>query len=194
MIRIPSKATCISTVALLFAVTGTATAAGLITGAQIKDNTVGSADIRNNSIATPDVKNNSLTSLDVQDGSLQAADFAPGQLTTGPAGPAGPQGAPGATGPAGPAGPQGAPGVSGLQTVTSDTATDSVAFKSALATCPAGKKLIGGGAMIFGQAGSVALDESYPASDTQWKGYATEVNATVGNWYLRVYAICAVVA
>ena len=182
MIGFPSKATCISTVALLFAVTGTATAAGLITGAQIKDNTVGSPDLRNNAVATQDIKNNSVTSLAVQDGSLKSVDFAAGELTTGPAGPAGPAGA------------AGAPGVSGLEIVNVQSASDSVSPKVLTANCPAGKKLVGGGGRIINQAGFVALDESYPVSATSWRLTGTEVNPTIGNWYVNAYAICAVVA
>jgi len=188
MIRIPSKATCISLVALVFAVTGTATAAGLITGAQIKNNTVASADLRNNSVATQDVKNNSLTSLDIQDGSLKTSDFAPGQLTTGPVGPAGPAGAPGATGATGPAG---VPGISGLEIVTVSSATDSLGLKLATASCPVGKKVIGGGGRLVGASGFVALDESYPLGTTQYRVYGSEVNPTASNWRVDAFAICA---
>jgi len=194
MIRIPSPATCVSTVALLFAVTGTATAAGLITGAQIKNNTVGSPDIRNNSIATQDVKNNSLTSLDVHDGSLKATDFAAGELTTGPAGPAGPAGSAGPTGPAGVAGPQGVPGASGVQIVTVSTVSNSANVKWIQAHCPAGKSVVGGGAKLFNAGGFVALDESYPASATSWLASGYEINPTFANWSLMVFAICATVA
>jgi hypothetical protein len=70
-------------VALLFVVAGSATAASLITGKQ--------------------VKNGSLTGLDVKDRSLTARDFK-GSLR-GPVGPAGTPGAAGATGATGPAGP-----------------------------------------------------------------------------------------
>lgn len=191
MIRIPSPATCISTVALLFAVTGTATAAGLITGAQIKDNTVGSPDLRNNSVATQDVRNNSLTTLDVQNGSLKATDFAPGELTTGPAGPAGPAGL---AGPAGPAGPQGTPGVSGLEIVTNTSAGNSAFAKVIEAECPAGKRVLGGGAQLTGGALFVALDESYPSTTSRWRATAYELNPFVGNWSISAYAICATVA
>lgn len=59
----------------------TATAAKLITGAQIKNGTITSADIR--------------------DGSIRAVDLAPGTATAGPVGAAGVQGAAGASGAAG---------------------------------------------------------------------------------------------
>jgi hypothetical protein len=191
MIRLPKPATCIATVALLLAVTGTATAAGLITGAQIKDNTVGSPDLRNNGVATQDVRNNSLTSLDVADGSLKAVDFAAGELATGPAGPAGPAGT---VGPAGPAGPQGAPGVSGLEIVTVSSVSNSTVGKAIEASCPAGKKLLGGGAQLFGAPGSLALDESFPNGAATWRATAYEVAPTASNWTVTAYAICATVA
>lgn len=84
------------------AVGGSATAARLLTG--------------------KDIRNGSLTGADVRDGSLTARDLRPGSLPSGsrgpagPAGPAGLQGAPGTPGAAGPAGPPGeagAPGVPG---------------------------------------------------------------------------------
>lgn len=193
MIRIPNKATCISIVALVFAVTGTATAAGLITGAQIKNNTVDSIDLRNNTVASQDVKNGSLTSLDVKDGTLKTADFAAGQLTTGPVGPAGAPGAPGATGAAGPAGPAGASGVSGLEIVMVSSANDSYGLKVATASCPTGKRVIGGGGRLVGAPGFVALDESYPLGTTQYRAYGTEINATANNWRVDAFAICALI-
>jgi hypothetical protein len=61
-------------------------------------------------------------------------------------------------------------------------------------SCPAGKKLVGGGALGLNAGGSLALDESWPVNSTQWRARAYEVNATASNWSLRAYAICAVVA
>ena len=163
MFRIPSPATCISTVALLFAVTGTAAASGLITGARIKDNTVGSPDIRNNSIATQDVKNNSMTSLDVLDGSLKASDFAPGELSTGPAGPAGPAGAP--AHPARPAQPaRRAPRASRVsRSSTLQSATIRRAEGRSSVDLPGRQEAGSVVAPRLGAAGLVAVDESYPA-------------------------------
>jgi collagen triple helix repeat protein len=70
-------------VALVVAGAGSATAAKLITGKQIKDH------------------------------SIAAKDLKKGVLTAGPTGPAGPAGAPGKDGAAGPAGKDGAPGANG---------------------------------------------------------------------------------
>jgi hypothetical protein len=126
-----------ATLALVFALTGTATAASitLITGRQVKDGSLSGADIANRSIGakkmrlrsltTKQLKRGSVTSGEIRNGSLTVADFSPTLLAllhgaAGPAGaqgPAGPQGAPGprgAAGAAGPAGPAGAPGT-GIQ-------------------------------------------------------------------------------
>ncbi len=178
-VRMPSPAMIVATLALVLALSGTAVASGLITGAQIKNNTVSSVDVKNNSIQSVDVKNNSVTTADVKNGTLLAADFAPGVLQAG---------APG------PAGPQGAPGLAGVEIVMADGLNDSSLSKQTEASCPAGKQLIGGGAHLVNAGSDVALDESYPASATKWRATAYEINPTAVNWHLQAYAICATVA
>jgi hypothetical protein len=199
-IRIPTPATIIASVALLVALSGSAVAASFITGSQVKDGTLSGLDLRNGSVGSLDVANNSLTSLDIRNHTLQKIDFAPGVLQAGangapgPAGPQGPQGPAGPAGPqgpAGPAGPQGAPGLAGVEVVESTRADNSLGTKSLDVSCPGGKKLIGGGARIFGAGGDVALDESYPKDATHWSATAYEVNATLVNWHLIGFAICA---
>jgi hypothetical protein len=192
-IRIPAPATIIAWVALVAALSGTAAAAGLITGVQVQNGTLSGLDLRNGSVSGLDVTNGSLTTLDVRDHTLRAADFAPGVLGSGagipgpvgPPGPAGPQGA------AGPAGPQGSPGVSAVQIVTADSASDSTAFKPIDVSCPGGKKLLGGGARLYGAPGDVALDESYPTDATTWHAYGSEIVATGVSWHISAFAICA---
>lgn len=76
-------------------------------------------------------------------------------------GPAGPQGATGATGPAGPAGP---PGLAGVQTVSNDIqltwpAGGTGSVQTGVA-CPAGKRVIGGGASA--SATAVYINASRP--------------------------------
>ena len=107
MLRRPSSSTVIATVALVFAVGGTAFAGAqtLLTGA--------------------DVQNGSLTGQDIRDGSLRAADFSRADLASlkpgrrarvakrGVSGSPGPRGETGAPGPAGPTGaPAALPSVS----------------------------------------------------------------------------------
>ena len=83
-----SYANVVATLALFVALGGSATAALLITGKQVK----------NASLTGADVKNNSVRSVDVKDGNLRAKDFRAGQLPAGPKGDTGergPQGVPG---------------------------------------------------------------------------------------------------
>ena len=80
----------------------------------------------------------------------------------GPQGPAGPQGVPGpqgAQGPQGPQGPQGqqgqqgASGLSGFEVVEEQETSGTSSFTSAIAACPAGKRIIGGAFQILGAVG-----------------------------------------
>lgn len=86
--RFPRPSGVVALLALVLALAGTATAAKVITGKQ--------------------VRNESLTGKDVKDGSLGAADFSGSvQGARGPAGESGPAGPAGPAGPQGPAGPAG---------------------------------------------------------------------------------------
>ncbi|WP_193608894.1 hypothetical protein [Nocardioides lijunqiniae] len=67
-------------VVLIVAVAGGATAAKLITGAQIKNGTVTTQDVRNDTLTTQDVRNQSLTGGDVKDGSVSGVDLANGSV------------------------------------------------------------------------------------------------------------------
>lgn len=185
-IRTLSPATVIATIALLFSLTGTAVAGGLITG----------ANILNGSVSSVDVMNESLRTVDIRNGTLLPEDFKGKKFPTGPKGdqgPAGPAGAQGAAGPAGPAGPQGVAGLSQVTVVTAESASDSDGSKFVDAHCPAGKRIIGGGATLVGAYGDIALDENTPLNATTWRAMGFEVNATGANWSVRAHAICAVV-
>jgi hypothetical protein len=69
----------------------------------------------------------------------------------------------------------------------------STTSKSVFLACPAGKRLIGGGARVNGGSPRVALLTSFPDDDNIWRASAGETTATGASWSLRVYAICAVV-
>lgn len=171
-LRRPSPALVISCVALTIALGGTsyATVVALPKG----------------SVGTAQLKSSAVTSAKVKNKSLLRADFAPGQLAAGPAGPAGP------TGPAGAAGP---PGLSGVERVESTTLVNSASPKSTQMACPAGKRLIGGGARLNGPDApppiSVAIQASYPDNDNIYRAVGREAVATAGTWSLTVFAICA---
>jgi hypothetical protein len=125
----------------------------------------------------------------------------------GPAGPAGPQGlqgpagATGATGAQGPAGPAGPGGATGYEVVRTSGASSNFDFKVQAATCPAGKKAVGGGGStsfetgISGVADSVAIHRSTPFSvnspDDSWLVHAIETAPdNITTWTLSAWAVC----
>ncbi len=104
-------------------------------------------------------------------------------------GPAGQQGA------QGPQGPQGPAGLTGYQQITESinnfnlaSSTESVHVLS----CPAGKKVVGGGFILFNAAGFLSNNTNGPVNDAQW---AVSVynpggsNVQIGN--VTFYAVCA---
>jgi hypothetical protein len=125
-----------SLLALFVALGGTATAAIVITGKNVRDG----------SLTGRDVKNNSVGSQKIKDGNLLARDFKAGQLPAGAHGLQGTQGAQGAQGTAGADGQNGAPGPSDIYVVGNDfEALDITGGKTEVAsvTVPAGSYLLG---------------------------------------------------
>jgi hypothetical protein len=160
-----------STLAVFVALGGSSYAAINVTGKQIKDNTVTGRDVRNGSVG----------SKDVRDSSLLSRDFKPGQLPAGPQGPAGAQG------------PPGAPGISGLTVVSGETAFNSSSSKTATATCPIGKQVIGAGYEAVAVGGIVVESIRFPSSSS----VAIDAWETPGydlDWKVIAHAKCAYVA
>ena len=82
-------------------------------------------------------------------------------------------------------------GLSGLETPTTVSAQDSSSPKVVLVNCPAGKRVIGGGARVTGAGASeVTVSEAYPSTANQWTVRAVEANATGGSWLLTGFAFC----
>jgi hypothetical protein len=107
---------------------------------------------------------------------------------TGPAGPVGPMGPTGATGPQGVQGPA---GVSGHERVEGpSTPTDSGAIKSASATCPAGKVLIGGGYALTETTAAITVQLNGPDIGQTWTVQALRTSGSE-DWGLRAFALCA---
>jgi hypothetical protein len=77
---------------------------------------------------------------------------------------------------------------------TNTTAT--AAYGSDDATCPSGKKILGGGAIITTQAGAISsnrqITNSYPADDHSWSvSFAYTGGSAINIGYkVTVYAIC----
>ncbi len=69
--------------------------------------------------------------------------------------------------------------------------------KTATATCPTGKQVIGGGAKVIGGDVLIAVTESAPtppnaeSKRTGWTAAASEATASTANWAVEAYAICA---
>jgi hypothetical protein len=184
--KLPSPATVLACGALAVALGGTSIAAvsavprASVGTAELKNGAVTTVKIRNGQVTSADIADGGVTSADVRNGSLRRVDFRPGQLPHGP------------TGPQGPAGPA---GLSGREQVASETPPTSVGPKNLTVTCPAGKKVLGGGVEISGAGRNrVTVVENKPNGDNGWEGEAFEAVATGSTWKLVVHAICANVA
>jgi hypothetical protein len=59
------------------------------------------------------------------------------------------------------------------------------------ANCPAGKKVVGGGGIIFNASGRWLVDTSGPSSDSQWVvAFANLTNVEIGAGQMSIFAIC----
>jgi hypothetical protein len=168
--KLPSPALVLASIALGVALGGTSVAAV----SQLPRASVGTAQLKTNAVTTAKIRNNNIRSADVRNGSLLRADFRRGQIPTGPAG------------------PQGPPGVSAREQVNAESPLNSLPSKNITATCPAGKKALGGGVELSGPGRNrVSTTEDQPFGDNGWEAEAFEVVATPANWKVVVHVICA---
>jgi hypothetical protein len=169
---------------------------------------IGGHDVRNNSLTSADIRDNTVSSRDVRNRSLRAKDFRRGLLTggtgragpAGPVGPAGPMGPVGRTGPAGPAGPaDDNVHLGAFQVVNATSPSNSAVSKSAVAACPEGKFVLGGGGGVLPTGGfdTLALGHSMPMLEGSgglpdvYRVYGHETAPTAQNWAVRATALCA---
>jgi len=169
-LRRPSPAAVVACLALAVSLSGVGYAAGVLPKA---------------SVGTPQLQDDAVTSRKVKDQSLLAVDFRPGQL---PGGPEGPKGDPG---------PPGPPGLSGHEIVVIENKVTAAYLNAATATCPAGKKVLGGGGQIVSGTTSASdgpfLWRSFPT--TTGDGWTVaQARSSRGTWTLRAYAVCASVS
>src|SRR5262245_39968311 len=83
--------------------------------------------------------------------------------------------------------------VAGLERVVAQSPTDSATTKTATASCPAAKQVVGAGGELGGGGGEVVLDDLIPApglTDVTVRGEEDE-DDTAANWFGRSFAICA---
>lgn len=113
----------------------------------------------------------------------------------GPAGPPGAPGTPGVDGEDGADGQDGVDGVSGYFIAESSChEVASGAWAAINVYCPAGKKVLGGGAHWSSNSTCTGyavtpVDVSHPQGDNAWR--ASGINPYSGSHWFRVYAICA---
>lgn len=83
--------------------------------------------------------------------------------------------------------------IPGLGNFSVATVIDSGVFKAATANCPAGQRVIGGGARLTIATGEVSITRMAPnAAGTAYEAFAYEdFDGFAGNWGLVVTAICA---
>lgn len=176
-LRRPSPALVVACLALSLVLGGTAYATVL----QLPRASVGTPQLKTGAVTSAKLAAGSVTSAKVKNRSLLRVDFAAGQLLAGPAGPQGP------------AGPAGAPGVSGVERNDATGASNSAASKAAFLACPAGKRLLGGGARVNGTNVPVGIVQSFPDNDNVWRASAREMVSTQAAWSLTVFTICGTV-
>ena len=169
-LRLPSPALVLAGLALLVALGGTGYAAIVL-----PKNSVGTIQLRAGSVTSPKVR----------DGSLRAVDLAPAARLA-------------LKGDKGDKGDPGTAGLSGLETVGASSTFDSNNSKTLVVRCPAGKRLIGGGAGAWGRAmifvpNGLVLTASHPYDENGWLAAAHETVPTEQEWFLRANAVCAAV-
>lgn len=83
--------------------------------------------------------------------------------------------------------------LSGLDYISFSVGANSDEFKSAVATCPAGKQLISTGARTTGGSGQVILDDMIPSSTFSHVTVTAyeDSDGYSGNWGLFAYGVCA---
>jgi hypothetical protein len=190
---------------------------------QLKTAAVNTKKIKASAINSSRVRNGSLRAADFAPGQIPAgargpqgdlgavgatgaagADGADGQAgatgSTGATGAQGIQGVQGERGPTGPEGPrgfqgvQGAPGVSALERVEATVNYVNAEYHTATATCPAGKKIIGGGVWTSTYTDESDLEVNYSYPNGALTAWSIKVRFEGDRpWSASAIAICAYV-
>jgi hypothetical protein len=199
MRRRPSPAVAISIAALALAGTGSATAASLIDGSHLKPNSVSGAKIKDRSLTLKDISPSTRAALRGQP-TLQAGQTG-AQGPQGPKGDKGDKGDPGTPGTKGDKGdkgdpgPQGVPGISGYQVVNDiHVLFGNTSSSTFVSTCPAGKRILGGGTITFNK--KVQVLASYPDGVNRWVSQVTTYSGVPIGVHTPVHTrmVCANVA
>jgi hypothetical protein len=165
-----------STTALLVAVLGVTPLGDAAYHAAVPRSSVGTLQLQRNAVKARQLAPNAVRSGHVLNGSLLVADFKPGQIPQGPKGDKGDTGS------------QGSPGLSGVQIVITNSVNNGAGgLKETTATCPSGKKVIGGGAQPVSSPAFYAA--GFPVGDNAWKAIGSSTPGPA--FSVRAFAICA---
>jgi hypothetical protein len=140
-------------------------------------NSVGPLQLKRNAVGPQKVAPNAIRSGHILDGSLLAADFKAGQI------------------PPGPKGDPGAPGLSEYQIVTGSNAVVNSTTNVRATSCPAGKKVVGGGIApnsISATQGPFVYVSQPRGDATGWIGGTARL--VPASWTITVWAVCAKVS
>ena len=183
--RRPSPALVVACIALIVALTGTSYATVL----NVPRNSVGTRELKRNAVTPAKIAPNAVRAAHVLNGTLLAEDFKAGQL---PSGPKGDKGDKGDKGLKGDKGDKGDPGMSGYTIVQGAQSSTTSGFQAATATCPAGKRPVGGGGFTQTPGAGVTVRNSFPTGQ-QWLVVVDAKTPGTG-WRYQAYAVCATVA
>ena len=171
--QLGSPAMIVACVALIVALSGVSYAATVL-----PKNSIGTAQLQKKAVTGKKIARNAVTGPKVANATLTAADFKAGQL------PVGPKGDPGAKGDKG---DPGAPGVSGREYVIgAEVSVNPGQLGGAQVTCPAGKKVMGGGG---GSEGNTPITAMGQINDSTWAVSARNDEAFPVK--VSAHAICA---
>lgn len=177
-----------SITALLIAVFGSTPIGEAAWNQVVPRNSVGTIQIKRNAVKARQLAPNAVRSAHVLNGSLLTADFKEGQI---PQGPKGDKGDRGATGPV---------GISGYEIVRTSRSVGANSIVSAVvASCPAGKRVLGGASRVVGLGSSGVFFDPQIINDTVNvpgdRAYAVIVfNTNAVARTVEVLATCAQVA
>lgn len=183
--RRPRVGIIVACLALTVALGGTATAAGLISGNQIKNNTITAKKLKKNSVTRKQIRNRSITRAKLAPATIRSL-----KGNRGPEGPRGDTGAAGPAGATGATGPQGEPGAAGVvEPIYAASGNVNVPANTGLTVLtvdvPTGKYMVTGTARLFAsgitqmfcQAGG--NNGGGNGENTQWNAKAASDSATV---------------
>lgn len=181
----------LSTTALVVALLGSTPVGEAARDAAFPRNSVGTAQLKANAVTGPKIKNRSVSGAELTLRSITAAHMKPGTLLAGPKGDKGDRGDAGAKGDRGEKGDKGDAGLAGVQVVQSAGVTlPANGTALARATCPTGKRAIGGGGHVAGAAPGIGtISSSIPIGGNQWQAaYKSHSGSAAVIW---AYVVCA---